>query len=56
MAIIHIFDGESGEWSTDTLSQARYGLASVVLDNVAIFAGGINVDTYSNRVDMYSVS
>ncbi|MBK9174816.1 MAG: T9SS type A sorting domain-containing protein [Flavobacteriales bacterium] len=53
--VIDIFDLTSNTWSTATLSQARAGMASAVLDGKAYFAGGYRGSGVgvSDRVDIY---
>ena len=51
---VDIFDLTTGEWTTDTLSQARAFMASTVCNNMAFFAGGwVGPGEVSNVVDIY---
>jgi kelch-like protein 20 len=59
--VVDIYNPTSGSWSTLTLSQARYYLAAASSSNQIVFAGGaisggLNATTYSNVVDILSVS
>lgn len=51
---VDMYDAASGNWSTDTLSQARGALSATVVGDIALFAGGLtSLTTTSNRVDIY---
>ena len=50
--IVDIYDAETGLWTVDYLSQGREGIASAVVDDLAIFAGGITNTGSTDRVDI----
>ncbi len=55
---IYDTDADTDNWSVGKLSQARYGLAGTVLDDVAFFAGGhiggyTATGCFSDVVDIY---
>lgn len=56
--VVDIYDLISNSWSTATLSQARAGMASAVLDGKAYFAGGYRGSGVgvSDRVDIYDAA
>ena len=39
-AVVDVYNGATGAWSTAQLSVARGGLAAASVGNVALFAGG----------------
>ena len=39
-AVVDVYNGTTGAWSTAQLSVARYYLAAASVGNVALFAGG----------------
>ena len=41
-AVVDVYNGTTGAWSTAQLSVARYWLAAASVGNVALFAGGLN--------------
>ncbi len=41
-AVVDVYNGTTGAWSTAQLSVARGGLAAASVGNVALFAGGYN--------------
>ena len=41
-AVVDVYNGTTGAWSTAQLSVARYWLAAASVGNVALFAGGSN--------------
>jgi hypothetical protein len=41
-AVVDVYNGATGAWSTAQLSVARYLLAAASVGNVALFAGGFN--------------
>ena len=41
-AVVDVYNGATGAWSTAQLSVARYWLAAASVGNVALFAGGFN--------------
>ncbi|MCP3919656.1 MAG: hypothetical protein GY711_29335 [bacterium] len=47
-----------GQWSTESLSQARYALTATTVHNKAVFLGGRHggAGTYSNVVDIYDAA
>jgi hypothetical protein len=60
-ATVDVYNPTSNSWSTLTLSQARFYLVSASLTNQVFFAGGatsggLNATSYSNVVDIFSVS
>jgi hypothetical protein len=51
---VNIYDAATGNWRTDTLSQARGAMSATVVGDMALFAGGqTSPTTTSNRVDIY---
>jgi len=53
--VVDIYNTQTGEWSLTEISEPRCGLASAVVGDLAIFAGGILESTAtSNRVDIYN--
>ncbi len=53
--VVNIYDAITGNWSTDTLSQARGNFSATVVENLAFFAGGqTSPTTMSDRVDIYN--
>ncbi|WP_332734675.1 Kelch repeat-containing protein [Flavihumibacter sp.] len=54
---VDIWDLSSNTWTTAELSEARYDMASAVLENKIFFAGGFNELHHitSDRVDIYDV-
>ena len=40
-AVVDVYNGTTGVWSTAQLSLGRYGLAAASVGNVALFAGGV---------------
>ncbi|MEL6639170.1 MAG: kelch repeat-containing protein [Bacteroidota bacterium] len=51
---VDIYDRTTDQWTQDSLSQDRSGVAAVVLDNKAYFAGGVKDDyDVSDRIDVY---
>ena len=58
--VVDIYDADTGQWSTDTLSQGRYWLCGTTVGDKAVFAGGFFRDTGgtgydSNVVDIYTI-
>jgi hypothetical protein len=52
---VDIYDLNTGQWSTDVLSQPRAFIASAVNGNLAFFAGGwVKTNTVSDVVDIYN--
>jgi hypothetical protein len=51
--IVDIYDIETSEWTTASLSESRVVWWATVGD-LAIFAGGYNLETSSKRVDIYN--
>jgi hypothetical protein len=43
--VVDIFNSTSQTWSTSTLSQARYQLASSLIGDIVAFGGGWNGST-----------
>ena len=41
-AVVDVYNGTTGAWSTAQLSVARVFLAAASVGNVALFAGGVN--------------
>ncbi len=41
-AVVDVYNGTTGAWSTAQLSVARYYLAAASVGNLALFAGGYN--------------
>ena len=41
-AVVDVYNGTTGAWSTAQLSMARVYLAATSVGNVALFAGGYN--------------
>ena len=41
-AVVDVYNGTTGAWSTAQLSVGRYLLAAASVGNVALFAGGVN--------------
>ena len=39
-AVVDVYNGTTGAWSTAQLSEARWDLAAASVGNVALFAGG----------------
>ncbi len=55
--VVDIYDLSSSSWSTSNLSEARSGIASSVVGDVALFAGGLTTNAQvSDRVDLYNFS
>jgi hypothetical protein len=54
--VVDIFNSTSQTWSTSTLSQARYYLASSSIGEFVAFGGGWNGSTFSSVVDMLTVT
>lgn len=55
--VVNIYDAVSGNWSTDTLSQARGNFSATVVGDIALFAGGqTSLTAMSDRVDIYNFS
>jgi hypothetical protein len=50
--VVDVYDTQTGQWSTATLSSARGDLTGVVVGTKAIFAGG----SYENRFDVYDAA
>ena len=53
---ISIYDIASQTWLPDTLSEARNGIATAVVGDQVIFAGGRKMGGNSNKVDIYNTS
>jgi len=53
---VDIYNTKSGIRSGARLSEARDGRAAVVVGDLAIFAGGWNGQSVSNRIDIYNFS
>ena len=55
--LVQIYDIATNSWSTQNLSQARAGIATVSFGNIYLFAGGLTKVTYppigSATVDIY---
>jgi hypothetical protein len=51
--IVDIYDIETGQWTTASLSEPRVVWWATV-DDLAIFAGGYDLQTASKRVDIYN--
>lgn len=47
-----MYNATSGAWSTQSLGQARYGLAAAALGSYILFAGGVQQVDY---IDIYNV-
>jgi len=54
--IVEIYDIETGGWSFTTLSMARCAFAYAVAGDLAIIAGGFDLQTVTDRVDIYHFS
>lgn len=53
--VVDIYDTSTGIWSTQSLSEARAGMAVAEIGDLAIFAGGQNGSlTVSDRVDIFN--
>ncbi|MCB0739308.1 MAG: T9SS type A sorting domain-containing protein, partial [Bacteroidetes bacterium] len=52
---IHIYDESSGQWSIDSLSEARIYTSISTDGNYVVFAGGMNDSAMSNVIDIYHV-
>jgi uncharacterized protein YutD len=53
--VVNIYDAITGNWSTDTLSQAWGNFSATVVENLAFFAGGqTSPTTMCDRVDIYN--
>ena len=55
-AVVHIYDDSNGTWSTDTLSEARWGICAVTVGDKVMFAGGLRDNSgsgISGTVDIY---
>ena len=56
-AVVDIYDLDSGQWSTASLSEARVGIAAAVWGNIAVFAGGQTASgQVTNSVDIYDAA
>jgi len=56
-AVVDIYNVFVNSWTTSSLSQARYFLASTALNNLVFFAGGfIDSNTFSSVVDIYNIN
>lgn len=55
--VVDVYDLQTNTWSTQTLSEARAGMAVAVVGNRAIFAGGQrSAGAVSDRVDLYDAA
>lgn len=52
--VVDIYDVETGDWDTAYLSEARFAMGEAVTANVAVFAGGDKLASFSDRVDLYN--
>ncbi len=50
--LVEIYDGAN--WTTDTLSKARAGIACVVIGNTVAFTGGGNLDVSNDSYNSYT--
>ena len=55
-SFVHIYDPATNSWSNTQLPERRTFLTGASVENKILYAGGINADSYSNRVDKYDAS
>ena len=53
---VFTFDPQSGQWTTGSLSSVRSNVATAIVGNYALFAGGAMSSTPSNAVDVYNIA
>ncbi len=53
---VSIYDVTTQTWSSDTLSEARWEVATAVVGDKVIFAGGTLTTVFSNKVDIYNTT
>jgi len=50
---VDIFDVNSNSWSTASLTEPKYGISAVTLNNKVYFSGGFAFTNISNRVEIF---
>jgi hypothetical protein len=53
---VDIYDLTTGNWSTSLLSESKYGISAVTLNNRIFFSGGFTFSGSSKRIEIYDNS
>jgi hypothetical protein len=54
--VVDIYNADTGQWSTASLSLGRYELSALSAGRLAVFAGGMNNSGATNRVDIFDTT